>query len=116
MLNGDAMKMRLTGLDFTNSHTLWKLTFRFGDKRSPPAGTYHEEPIQIYDIPLDKSLGKLVFGLNSSQALNSVKFYERETCEHFHEIMGGSSNKKSHEVVIGQHENLVSAKVDTYGK
>ena len=48
--------------------------------------------------------------------MNSVRLWDRGDEEHFHEIVGGSSDKTKFQVIIGDDENMISAKVETYGK
>ena len=55
---------RLRTFFFRRSTSILRLTFGFAKGiRSPPPGTYHEEPTEEARIPEGTSLGKLVFSL-----------------------------------------------------
>jgi len=84
--------------------------------RSPPPGTYANEPLERYEIPNAKSLTRLEFQLASVESgfseLNGVRV---TTSSAVKEIK--NSDRKvvdSNEITLKAKETIVSAKVTTY--
>jgi hypothetical protein len=111
---------RLRSFLYRKSQSILRLTFGF-DKglRSPPPGSYLEEPCEESKLPEGTSLGKLVFSLHKhadgSMLLSRIECFSH--VDHLTQKIEGTNLIVERQTTLDLKptEVIVSARVDTNG-